>query len=134
MDLINNLKDPVLVQSMSIGDKLTAGLMVTLIGMTITVLALLILWGAIVVMTKLIVKKPKEAIQVVKQEAPAVKAVVVNDDSEDQDELIAIITAAVAASLKTSIHNVVVQNIVRVPDETPAWARNGRVDQMNARF
>lgn len=134
MDLINNLKDPVLVQSMSIGEKLTAGLMVTLIGMTITVLALLILWGAIVVMTKLIVKKPKEATQVVKQEAPAVKAVVVNDDSEDQDELIAIITAAVAASLKTSIHNVVVQNIVRVPDETPAWARNGRVDQMNARF
>ncbi|MCK8059545.1 MULTISPECIES: OadG family protein [unclassified Fusibacter] len=133
MDLINKLSDPALLETMTVGDKLTAGLMVTLIGMTITVLALLILWGAIVVMTKLIVKQPKQAVQVVKHEPATVKSVVV-EETEDNDELIAVITAAIAASLKTSIHNVVVKNIVRIPDETPAWASKGRVDQMNARF
>lgn len=134
MDLIKQLSDPALLETMTIGDKINAGLMVTLIGMSITFIALLILWTAIVVMTKLLVKKPKPEVAVVAHQMPAVTETQVAPEVEDDEALIAVITAAIAASLKTSIHNIVVQNIVRVPDETPAWAKTGRVDQMNARF
>jgi sodium pump decarboxylase gamma subunit len=133
MDLINNLKDPATLELMSAGDKILGGIMVSVIGMTITVLCLALLWGAIAVMTKVLVKKPKTQPVVVVPNAAPVQVAIIEETEEDED-LIAVITAAIAASLNTSIHNIVVQNIVRVPDDTPAWAKSGRIEQMNARF
>lgn len=140
--LIQSLKDPAIVQSMPLGDKLLAGLYVTLMGMTITFVGLLFLWAAIALMSRLIgTKKPSE-VKVVEravapnaQEAarPTAQVLPANENAVD-DALIAVITAAVAASLKTSIHNIVVRNIVRVHDDTPAWARAGRTDQISKRF
>lgn len=136
--LIQSLKDPAIVQSMPIGDKLMAGLYVTFMGMTITFIGLIFLWGAIELMSKLIGTKKPTDLKVVAAANPAqpqaVLAPAAAGSGDIDDELIAVITAAVAASLKTSIHNVVVRNIVRVADDTPAWARAGRVDQINNRF
>lgn len=50
------------------------------------------------------------------------------EDAEDMDELIAVITAAVAASLNSSTHNVIVKAIKRIPITSPAWNRAARLD------
>lgn len=139
MELIYSLKDPAVVASMPWGDKLIAGLMVSAIGMTITFIGLIFLWAMIVLMTKLLVRKSKDSPVVVVPEKNVsmqkeATISVAAADSEIDEELVAVITAAIAASLKTGIHNIVVRNIVRVADETPAWAKNGRVNQMNTRF
>jgi hypothetical protein len=48
--------------------------------------------------------------------------------AEDMDELIAVITAAVAASLNRSTHNIIVRSVKRVPTVSPAWNRAARLD------
>ncbi|HCS75682.1 MAG TPA: hypothetical protein DIW17_17640 [Clostridiales bacterium] len=48
--------------------------------------------------------------------------------SVDDDELIAVITAAVAASLNRSTHSLVVRSIKQVPACSPAWNRAARLD------
>lgn len=50
------------------------------------------------------------------------------EDAEDMDELIAVITAAVVASLNSSTHNVIVKSIKRTPITSPAWNRAARLD------
>ncbi len=140
--LIDSLKDIETLQAMPMGEKLLAGLAVAFIGITITFLGLMLLWGAIALMSKLLYKPVANPVKVINQTKPQDMAVAKVEGASpaaiageaQEDELIAVITAAVAASLKTSIHNIVVRNIVRIPDETPAWARSGRVDQINGRF
>ena len=68
---------------------------------------------------------------------PAVAATPVQASAapeEDEEELIAVISAAIAAGLGTSMHNIFVKNIVRVPDATPAWGQSGRIEQMTTRL
>jgi sodium pump decarboxylase gamma subunit len=131
LNLVDRLANPELIESMTVGEKTMAALQVTLLGMAITFVALMILWGLIIIMTKLLhnTQPTKKATNAVKPApAPEVKP---QEDLGESEELVAIITAAIAASLNTSTHNIVVRNIVRVADATPAWGRAGRVDQMN---
>ncbi|MCT4565936.1 MAG: OadG family protein [Maledivibacter sp.] len=131
LSLVDRLADPEIIKTMTIGEKTMASLQVTLLGMAITFVALMILWGLIIIMTKLLhtTQPTKKATNAVKPApAPEVKP---QEDLGESEELVAIITAAIAASLNTSTHNIVVRNIVRVADATPAWGRAGRVDQMN---
>lgn len=52
-------------------------------------------------------------------------------ETEEDEELIAVITAAIASSLSKTTSDIVVKNIQRVPQSTPAWARVGRQEQFN---
>lgn len=52
----------------------------------------------------------------------------VNDT--DEEEIIAVITAAIAASLNRSTHDIIVKSVKRVPYNTPAWNRAGRNQQI----
>lgn len=136
LSFLERFADPQILQTMTIGEKLMGALIVTVLGMGVTFIVLSILWGAIAVMTRVFKQgqqpvKEKPAVAQTKVEAqPVVETV----EEEDDEELIAVITAAVAASLQTSIHNIYVRNIVRVPDMTPVWGKTGRLDQMNSRF
>ena len=49
-------------------------------------------------------------------------------------ELIAVLTAAVAATLNTSAYNLKIKSFRRVGDVIPAWGNAGRVDIINARL
>ncbi|MGF7060884.1 OadG family protein [Brassicibacter mesophilus] len=70
-------------------------------------------------------KKEEKAQQPpVKKEAPIV-------ETEEDEELIAVITAAIASSLSKTTSDIVVKNIQRVPQNTPAWAKVGRQEQFN---
>lgn len=119
------------VENMTLGEKLLASLQVTLLGVFIVFIALMMLYFIIRIMDKL-VNKPVKAKQ--KPQAIETQPVVVEtieEDTIDDTELVAVITAAVAASLQTSTHNIVVRNIVRTNDVTPAWGKLGRMQQLN---
>lgn len=54
--------------------------------------------------------------------APAVK--------EDDDELVAVITAALAAHMGKSTDQLIVRSIVQTGGQQPAWAQAGRMELM----
>ncbi len=127
--------DPRSVDLLSSSEKAFLILFVAGLGMAVTFAVLLFLWFSITVLTNVMKTfsakkaKPSQLTQVKQTE----QAVAVVEEDEDE-ELIAVIAAAVAASLNTSIHNIVVKNIVRVNDHSPSWAKTGRIEQMNTRF
>jgi hypothetical protein len=61
--------------------------------------------------------------------APLLNTVAVAED----DELVAVITAAVLSCLGGN-SNIIVRNIRRVDDLTPAWGKVSRTEQMAHRF
>lgn len=120
---------------LSMGDKLLATGYIIILGMLITFAALVLIMFLTTVMSKTIQiienKQKPQAPTVPKKtvtEAPVIKV-----EKDEDDDLIAVISAAVAASLNTSIHNIVVSNIVRVSDSTPVWGQSGRREVMSAR-
>lgn len=136
MSLLEQFKDPALMVEMTFGEKLLASTYTAILGMGITFVVLVLIWGAIVLMTKFttaIERKPAGS-QVVKDSpkkaapAPASAPVeVVADDSE----LVAVIAAAVAASLGTTPERIRVTNIVRTYDTTPTWGQAGRREMID---
>lgn len=51
-------------------------------------------------------------------------------EEENSEELIAVIAAAIAASMNTPIDNIHIKNITRVSQSTPVWGRMGRQEQI----
>lgn len=128
MNLINQMK--LSMDAMTLGEKFTGSIVVTLLGVGIVFAALIVLFFTIVAMEKIIVKpKPK------KEVVPEPVNVIEEEDEDKEEviedtELVAVITAAIASSLNTSTHNLIVRNITRVEDTTPSWAKAGRMDQI----
>ena len=134
MDYLDMLKDASLLADASMVDKLIGCSIVTILGMGITFIALLVLWASILIMTKLLNPNKDKVVKVIKPKQEQKMSEPVKEVEENSEELIAVIAAAVAASLNTSIHNIVVRNVVRVSDASPAWNSAGRQEQMNERF
>ena len=136
--LLDRLRDP--NSDMSFMDKLGASIQVTILGVFIVVVALVLLYFAINIMERLL-REPKKSSETVSKEAPVKTPVSepVKEEStslaeQENEELVAVITAAIAASMETSTHNIVVRNIVRTGDTTPAWGKAGRVEQINQMY
>lgn len=128
MNLLERMKFS--IGDMSMGEKFLASMQVTFLGIGIVFVGLAVLYFAIILMEKLVNKQqPKAGVEL----KPNVVSDVVPEEEEavDDTELVAVITAAVAASLHTSTHNIIVRNIARVSDPTPAWAKMGRMEQIN---
>ncbi|MCT4604603.1 MAG: OadG family protein [Marinisporobacter sp.] len=135
LSLLEKFADPEIMQTLSMGEKMLASLYVMILGMTVTFVALCILWGLIVIMSNMINGTKKKDTNVVKAPVKVIApAPVAEVEKEEDEELVAVITAAIAASLQTSTHNIIVRNITRVSDVTPAWGRMGRMEQMNNNF
>jgi len=114
------------------GINFAEGLLVTALGMGVTFAALIALSFMLDLMKILFYKDSSKAPVKVEPQAKVVAPESIAPAAEEEnEELVAVITAAVAASLNTSTHNIVVRNIVRLPDATPTWGRAGRIDQMN---
>lgn len=136
MTLLEEMK--VSIETMTLGEKFLASLQVTLLGVVIVFVALGMLFIIIKILDNFIhqaesssaKRKDQKAAAATAAPAPAA-APVAEEKVQDDGELVAVIAAAVAASLHTSTHNIIVRNIVRVPDQTPAWNRLGRMQQIN---
>ena len=125
---------------MSILDKLGFAFLIMLIGLMIVFFGLIILICLIKLMSIIVgalTGKKKE------QAAPAPAPVVVpepvaeaaaEETGLENDELIAVITAALAAFKKDGNKTLVVRSVRRAAAKTPAWAKAGRADQLASRF
>lgn len=134
-ELLARFADPEVMQSLSISDKLTAGLVTTILGMGITFAALIVLQFIISWMDKILNKTktaPNESMPIgpTAQQQPA-EAV---HTHQDNNELVAVIAAVIALRLKTSVDNIVIKNIEKLDDRSPAWNRAGIIEQMNSRL
>jgi len=134
-ELMTQFANPHVVHSLSAMDKLTAGLITTILGMGITFMALIILQFIIALMDKVLnnawaKSATFEADLSIAEKSPDAK----EELHQDDNELVAVIASVIAMKLKTSIGNIVIKNIEKLEDRSPAWNRAGIIDQMNNRF
>ncbi|WP_427339276.1 OadG family protein [Caloranaerobacter sp. DY30410] len=115
-----------------LGENVTIGqvLVVTVFSMGIVFLALLVISyiidGFRFVFYKDNKKEDKEQRKVIEPKKSVPKEIF---NEEDDEELIAVITAAIAASISRPASEIRIRNIKRIPANTPIWARAGRLKQ-----
>ena len=130
-------------------EKLGLGASVTVMGLAIVFLGLISLIIITVLypkITKALITRSsarKEKVKKAKKPEAAVamrKAVSMSDAKSSEakpaedDALIAVITAAIAASLGTSSNGVVIKSIERTGQNVPSWGARGRIEQVYNRF
>ncbi len=137
-ELLAKFADPEIIQTLSLSDKLFAGLMATILGMGITFISLIVLQFAMVIMEKLLGRPAKQTVQEpVHSSAPAPSPEITTTPeiiTTNDNELIAVISSVIALQLKTSVSNIVIRNIEKVEDSSSAWNRTGMLEQMNSRL
>lgn len=137
MNLLEKMKFS--IDTMTMGEKFFAGIQVTVLGLVIVFVALAILYFAIIIMEKLMnnskktIKKVESKLSIDETVDLDYEKVVHREDEDimDNTELVAVITAAIAASLHIPVQDVVIRGIKHVQDPTPIWAKVGRMEQIN---
>lgn len=130
MELLRMFADPETMRTLTGTQRLMAGLVTTLLGMGITFVSLIIVQFVINLMAKFTAPKPnrQEQVKTVKADDTAAAA---QSEQQKDEELVAAITVALAMQLQTATSNIVIRNIKRIEDRTPAWGRAGLAEQMN---
>ena len=120
-------------ETMSIAAKLANGFGLTILGMGVVFAILAVLSFALDGLRVLLADKEKSASGPVKKDPPPapVQRKVQREDSED---LIAVITAAVAVFTEKPADTVIVKSIRQIPRTNPVWGAVGRQKQMSDRF
>ena len=122
---------------MSLLDKLGQGVPIAIIGYVMVFVVLGILWAVIELMRVILSpKSPKTANEavtaaIVQEKADAPVAEVVETEQMDEGELVAVLTAAVAASLNTSTYNLRIKSFKRIDTKNNAWSNASRNDAIN---
>ena len=119
-------------QGIEMSDALSFGGMVTGVGLGI-VFGVLVILMMVLMLFKVIFykdnsKKQKEVAKVEKE------VVCVQKQNTSNDELIAVLTAAIAASLNTSTYNLKIKSYRRIENNKPAWNKAGINETINNRF
>ncbi|MCP3887578.1 MAG: OadG family protein [Desulfobulbaceae bacterium] len=136
-ELLAKFANPEIMESLAISDKIQAGLITTVLGMGITFTALVVLLFIISWMNKILNPQKNSPTSTTAAEAATEPDSAIDDATSQQHndcELVAAITTAIAMTLKTSSSNIVIKNIKKVEDNSPAWNRAGIIEQMNSRF
>ncbi|MEA3422578.1 MAG: OadG family protein [Bacillota bacterium] len=136
MTLLERFADPTIIQNMPFGEKMMASFYVAILGMGVTFLALVILWGAITILSKFVAgyEKKDKNIKVVKETAKVKEVVTENNSKDDDFELVAVIAAAIAAATNQPVDRIFVKNIKRATDSATAWKKSGIASQMSSRM
>ena len=121
---------------MTIAEALAEGGQTAIIGLSTVFSVLIILMIVITIMKMVFYKDPSKSAA---PKAPAAPAPVVpaepdKTDVIDDEELVAVITAAIAASLNTSTYNLRIKSLRRIDNNQPAWNRAGIRETINNRF
>ena len=117
---------------MTVQEALAQGLSVTGVGLAIVFGVLVILMLVLMAMRKIFYKEPAKAAAPAPAAAPAESAEAV--PAADEGELIAVLTAAVAASLNTSTYNLQIKSYRRIGNNSPAWNKAGVNETINSRY
>lgn len=124
----------------TVPEMLGYGLIVTLVGFGMCFIILIGLAYMLDIL-KVISKKGSGGGKSEEKKAPAVKLpepsgaelTEVVTEEKDNTELIAVISAALAAFMGSG-SNLVIKSIIRTGDDTPVWAKLGRQEQLYSRF
>lgn len=124
---------------MSVTEALIEGLQVTVVGLAIVFSVLIILMLVLMAMKVVFYKpakseEPKKTVKKSEAAAAAPAAKVESKNEIDEGELIAVLTAAVAASLNTSTYNLNIKSYRRIGNTSPSWNKAGLTDVINSRF
>lgn len=106
---------------------------IMILGLLIVFSVLIILWAVIEIMHVCIAffeKKGKKQTPPAAAPAQPQPQMETAKTQEDQEELIAVLTAAVAASLNTSTYNLKIKSFRRVGQYAPAWNQVSRKEQL----
>ncbi len=120
-------------QNVQLGEAMSQGLQVTGLGLLIVFSVLVILMIVLYLFKVIFYRDPAKTAKKapVQEVAPVAEAA---KDDVDEEELIAVLTAAVAASLNTSTYNLQIKSYRRVNNNTPAWNKAGVTETINNRF
>ena len=122
---------------MTLLEKLGQGVPIAIIGYVMVFVVLGILWAIIEIMhIALAPKKPKDkTVKSVETSQTSLIDQKVEDvnkvDEIDEGELVAVLTAAVAASLNTSTYNLKIKSFKRIDTKNSAWSNASRNDAIN---
>ena len=123
---------------MEILSKLGFAALVMVIGLLIVFTGLVILIFCIKAMSALLKAFNRKKAPAPAPVVPAPQPVAAEPEKEEpelnQDELVAVITAALMAYAKDSNKTLVVRSIRRSGAKAPVWANAGRADQLASRF
>lgn len=121
-------------QGITLSEALSMGGLTTGMGLTI-VFAVLVILMLVLMLFKVIFykedKDDKKKRTIIEEAAPAAEVVTA---PADDSELIAVLTAAVAASLQTSTYKLKIMSYRRVDNKRPAWSKAGINENINSRF
>ncbi len=117
-------------QGVTLSEALATGGLTTFIGLAIVFGVLLILM-IVLCLFKVIFYKDPAKVKVVEKVAEVVETA---EPDTDEDQLIAVLTAAIAASLNTSTYNLQIKSYRRIRDERPSWNKEGLREVINSRF
>lgn len=132
MNPLELLRDPSLVQSMTINEKMISGLMVALLGMAIVFLVLFLLMIVVGILKKafysedMSFKEDKAKVQT--------KTQVAEPEFDDQNEKVAAIMAAIMSLDGMNKGDFRIKRIKRTNDDVPIWgrvARGGGISENN---
>ncbi len=137
-ELLEQFVNPETIHALSATDKLLAGLFTTVLGISITFLALIILQCIISWMNRFInVREPTSSSDTAPQIPPKQEtktAPVPETVKGVNNEIVAAITAAIGMMPGLSSDRIVIERIVKVRDRVSVWHQTGIIEQMNSRF
>ncbi len=137
MGLMDKFSDPSLIESLSFGDKMAGSAVTMLMGMGITFIVLILLWGVFALLGKAMSSTPAakkgDKASAAETKANATPSVAAPASSTD-DALTAVIAAAIAAyQSEGGTGNLVVRKIRRLSGETTLWTNAAREDCIESR-
>lgn len=123
--------------NLPLGEALSMGGETTVIGLSIVFGVLIILMIVLMLFKVIFYKDPKkqQVKSAAKESAPKADMEIVTDKKDlNEAELIAVMTAAIAASLNTSTYNLRIKSYRRTDSKQPAWNKAGLNESINNRF
>ena len=136
MGLMDKFSDPSLFDSLSFGDKMAGSAITMLMGMGITFVVLMLLWGVFALMGKAMSPSAKKGdkASAAETKANATPSVAAPAAAKTDDVLTAVIAAAIAAyQSEGGTGNLVVRKIQRLSGETTLWTNAAREDCIESR-
>lgn len=110
------------LQSVSLGE----ALVVTVFSMAVVFATLIVISYVLSGFKVVFYKDNKKKIEKTIVKEPIIEETI----EENNDELVAVIAAAISISTNTPIDNFYIKNIKRVPQTTPVWGKMGRQEQI----
>jgi glutaconyl-CoA/methylmalonyl-CoA decarboxylase subunit delta len=134
-EIMTQLANPQTIKSLSFMEKMIGGSIVTCLGMGITFMALILLQFLMDLQSKIIARVEKKDL---KTPAPFTainqKAATTSGSNSNDEELIAVISAAVAMEMQKPTGDIRIRTIRKIEEPSLAWNRAGIFDQMNMRL